>query len=120
MPETVLSSEGTSADEKIPAKERSETTNESANFQDPIPRKKSNFLGSTHQHAFSTPAQAEYWLNIYKTAGYEGTHRFDPSLQWTEQEEKRLVRKVRPMDFVWPRPTLTACRLIFVSCAGNG
>lgn len=26
---------------------------------------------------------------------YEGRHRFDPNFQWTEQEEKKLVRKVR-------------------------
>lgn len=25
---------------------------------------------------------------------YEGAHRFDPSYQWTENEEKRLVRRV--------------------------
>lgn len=25
---------------------------------------------------------------------YEGRHRYDPSAEWTEKEEKRLVRKV--------------------------
>jgi hypothetical protein len=26
---------------------------------------------------------------------YEGRHRYDPSAEWTEKEEKVLVRKVR-------------------------
>jgi hypothetical protein len=26
---------------------------------------------------------------------YEGLHRWDPDFQWTEQEEKRIVRMVR-------------------------
>ena len=26
---------------------------------------------------------------------YEGRHRYDPSAEWTQKEEKRLVRKVR-------------------------
>lgn len=25
---------------------------------------------------------------------YEGRHRYDPSAEWTEKEEKKLVRKV--------------------------
>ena len=40
------------------------------------------------------------WVNdeskeIYKPIeGYEGAHRFDPSLEWSQEEEKRLVRIV--------------------------
>lgn len=26
--------------------------------------------------------------------GYEGIHRWDPDFEWTENEEKRIVRKV--------------------------
>lgn len=32
--------------------------------------------------------------NYRPIAEYEGAHRFDPSYQWTENEEKRLVRRV--------------------------
>lgn len=28
---------------------------------------------------------------------YEGKHRFDPTAEWTEAEEKKLVRKVFPI-----------------------
>lgn len=55
---------------------------------------KPGFTGSTEQHSFSLPANAEYWRQVYEKAKYEGRHRFDPSLQWGSTEEKRLVRKV--------------------------
>lgn len=32
---------------------------------------------------------------LYKPiATYEGAHRWDPNFEWTEQEEKRMIRKV--------------------------
>lgn len=34
-------------------------------------------------------------------AEYEGRHRFDPKAQWTEKEEKQLVRKVRRINHFW-------------------
>jgi hypothetical protein len=38
---------------------------------------------------------------IYKPIeGFEGTHRFDPTATWSAEEEKKLVRRVRP------RPTI--------------
>lgn len=57
------------------------------NFKDPV-------LGSTQQHPFIIPENAQYWSNVYETAKYEGRHRFDPTCQWSATEEKRLVRKV--------------------------
>jgi hypothetical protein len=30
---------------------------------------------------------------------YEGLHRWDPDFQWTEQEEKKIVRKVSGFSF---------------------
>lgn len=34
---------------------------------------------------------------------YEGAHRYDPQFQWTENEEKRLVRRVSDVQ----KPSLT-------------
>ena len=42
-------------------------------------------------NGFAAGASAEYYEPI---AEYEGRHRYDPSAQWDEQEEKKLVRKV--------------------------
>jgi len=45
-------------------------------------------------HIFKTPQIAEYWLDIYNHAKYEGRHRFDPQFTWTAAEERQVVRKV--------------------------
>jgi hypothetical protein len=43
------------------------------------------------RHVFETDDTKE----IYKPIeGYEGAHRFDPSFQWTQEEERKLVRTV--------------------------
>lgn len=57
--------------------------------------------GSYEHHAFSDPATAQYWRDVYETAKYEGRHRFDPNYTWTAEEEKRLVRKVSFYFEVW-------------------
>ncbi len=58
---------------------------------------KNSFLGSTQQHAFTSPVDSAYWLGVYETAKYEGRHRFDPFFQWTLSEEKKLIRTVVPL-----------------------
>lgn len=59
---------------------------------------KNTWLGSTQQHPFSAPENAQYWETVYETAKYEGRHRFDPTFQWSASEEKQLVRKVCYID----------------------
>lgn len=51
--------------------------------------KRSSFYGS--EHVYEPPESREMYKLIQ---GYEGSHRFDPSLEWTEAEEKALVRTV--------------------------
>lgn len=41
--------------------------------------------------AFATGGDARYYEPI---DSYEGKHRWDPSAEWTEAEEKRIVRKL--------------------------
>lgn len=62
--------------------------------------------GSHENHPFRDEATAAHWLEIYKTANYEGLHRFDPEYTWTAAEEKKLVRKVSQMSS-GPDSTLT-------------
>ena len=52
-------------------------------------------------------------------ASYEGRHRYDPTAQWTEQEERTLVRRVRSMNAFHKFPTLTTCSLIIKSVLGS-
>ncbi|EQB45872.1 hypothetical protein CGLO_15183 [Colletotrichum gloeosporioides Cg-14] len=60
-----------------------------------------NAYGSTDEHVFSDPSIAEYWRKVYEKAQYENRHRFDPSYQWSAEEEKKLVRKIDKRIMVW-------------------
>jgi hypothetical protein len=48
-------------------------------------------------------------VELYKPVeGFEGTHRFDPNASWSEEDEKRLVRRVsRSLP-----PTLLTCTCV--------
>lgn len=46
------------------------------------------------EHIFQDPEVAEHYRIVYEKAQYECRHVFDPELTWTEEEEKRLVRKL--------------------------
>lgn len=50
--------------------------------------------GSDGSHVFSDPKIAEYWRSVYENAGYECRHRFDHTVTWTPEEEKKIRRKV--------------------------
>ncbi|KAF1966847.1 MFS general substrate transporter [Bimuria novae-zelandiae CBS 107.79] len=59
--------------------------------------------GSDSNHIFSNPKVADYWRGVYEKAQYEGRHRFDPTLTWSADEEKKLRRRVdfRIMSWCW-------------------
>lgn len=56
---------------------------------------------------FLDEATAEYWRQVYEESQYECRHVFDPHLTWTQEEEKRLIRKLD-----W-RVCLWACCMFF-------
>ncbi|KAH7014502.1 major facilitator superfamily domain-containing protein [Microdochium trichocladiopsis] len=56
---------------------------------------------------FAKPQVAAYWKDVYEKAQYECRHAFDPTLEWTEEEEKKLIRR---MDW---RVCLWACIMFF-------
>ncbi|BAE57542.1 major facilitator superfamily domain-containing protein [Aspergillus flavus] len=65
---------------------------------------------STNSHAsnpFADPEVAERYALIYEKAQYECRHVFDPTLTWTPEEERALVRKLD-----W-RVCLWACVMFF-------
>ncbi|RYP62506.1 hypothetical protein DL771_009714 [Monosporascus sp. 5C6A] len=57
--------------------------------------------GSSENHVFSDPVVAARWRQIYELAKYENRHRFDPSYQWTAEEELKLVRRIDRRIMVW-------------------
>lgn len=59
--------------------------------------------GSSDDHIFSDPAIADRWRQIFENAKYENRHRFDPSFQWTAEEELKVVKKIdwRIMSWAW-------------------
>jgi hypothetical protein len=50
---------------------------------------------------FLDPEVAEYWRGVYEKAQYECRHLFDPTLTWTEEEERLLVRKLDWRICLW-------------------
>ena len=64
-------------------------------------------VGKTDSNPFLDPKVAEHYRQIYEDAKYECRHVFDPSLEWTAEEEKNVVRKLD-----W-RVSLWACVMFF-------
>lgn len=58
---------------------------------------------ATEKNPFADPDTANYYRNLYEKAGYESRKAFDPDFNWSEKEEKRLIRK---LDF---KCALVAC-----------
>lgn len=46
------------------------------------------------KNPFLNPDVAAHWRKVYEDAEYESRHVFDPTLTWTEEEEKRVRRKL--------------------------
>lgn len=54
--------------------------------------------GSYPDHVFANEDVANYWRAVYEKSRYEGRHQFDPKLEWSAAEEKRIRRKVRQSE----------------------
>ncbi|CAI4301139.1 AIG_G0006470.mRNA.1.CDS.1 [Saccharomyces cerevisiae] len=48
---------------------------------------------STEDHVFRDPQIAAHYKDLYESTDYECRHLFDPELTWTEEEEKKVVRR---------------------------
>jgi hypothetical protein len=59
------------------------------------------------KNPFLDPDVAEHWRTVYENAQYESRHVFDPTLTWTEEEEKTIKRLLD-----W-RVCLWACIMFF-------
>ncbi|KAJ9478382.1 putative transporter [Pseudozyma hubeiensis] len=55
----------------------------------------------SRSHVFQDEKVAEHWRQLYDSTKYENRHRFDPSFEWTAEEEKKVVRKVDFRILAW-------------------
>jgi hypothetical protein len=46
------------------------------------------------KNPFSDPKVAEFYKSVYEDSQYECRSAFDPDLEWTPAEEKKIVRKL--------------------------
>lgn len=53
------------------------------------------------ENIFADPEVAAHYAQLYEKAQYECRHVFDPRLEWTPQEERRLVRKLDRHVCLW-------------------
>ena len=56
---------------------------------------------STEKNPFADPATAEHWREVYEKSQYECRHVYDPTLTWTEAEEKKVIRKLDWRICLW-------------------
>ncbi|ERS99649.1 uncharacterized protein SPSK_08788 [Sporothrix schenckii 1099-18] len=59
------------------------------------------------KNPFLDPEVAAYWRSVYEKAKYECRHVFDPTFTWSDEEERRLVRKLDWHVCLW------ACVMFF-------
>lgn len=59
------------------------------------------------QNPFLDPKVAEYYREVYERNKYECRREFDPHLEWTAEEERRIVRKLDWHVCTW------ACMMFF-------
>lgn len=57
--------------------------------------------GGDEKNPFLHPDVSEYWRQTYEKSQYECRHVFDPTLTWSEEEEKRLIRRLDWMICLW-------------------
>ncbi|KAK1762503.1 MFS permease [Phialemonium atrogriseum] len=68
----------------------------------------------TSKNPFKDPAVAEHWRKVYDAAKYECRFVFDPEIEWSEEEEKKLVRKLDMRVCLW------ACVMFFALQVDRG
>lgn len=57
--------------------------------------------GYDSKNPFLNPDIAAHWRQVYEASSYECRHKFDPNLTWTEEEEKKLIRKLDWRVCLW-------------------
>ena len=74
-------------------------------FSDPVPKAETSNSDEDgeafRKNPFLDPDVAEHWANVYEKSQYECRAQFDPAFTWTEEEEKKLVRRLDWRVCLW-------------------
>ncbi|KAK2623823.1 hypothetical protein QTJ16_007004 [Diplocarpon rosae] len=57
--------------------------------------------GAYRNNPFLNPDIAEHWATVYEDSKYECRAEFDPTFSWTDEEEKKLVRRLDWRVCLW-------------------
>jgi len=68
-------------------------------------------LDIDEKNPFRDPIAAQHWREVYDASQYECRHVYDPSLTWTEEEEKKLIRKLDWRVCLWAVCSLQTARV---------
>jgi hypothetical protein len=89
---------------------------ETTTFSGPLPNKDVAFVSTASdsdedgealkKNPFLDPDVAEHWTGVYEKSSYECRAVFDPSFTWTEEEERKLVRRLDWRVCLWAVRTL--------------
>ena len=63
--------------------------------------KQAEELSTDGDNPFADPEVAERYAVLYEKAQYECRHVFDPTMTWTPEEEKAIVRKLDWRVCLW-------------------
>ncbi|KAK6580988.1 hypothetical protein PZA11_006476 [Diplocarpon coronariae] len=63
--------------------------------------------GAYRKNPFLNPDVAEHWATVYEESQYECRAEFDPTFTWTDEEERKLVRRLDGRVCFW------ACVMFF-------
>ncbi len=88
---------------------------ETTAFSDPVPPTKDDVYVSPSPSSFHSdedgydfkknpfldPDVAEHWAIVYEKSQYECRHVFDPTITWTVEEERKLVRRLDWRVCLW-------------------
>ncbi|KAK3360567.1 major facilitator superfamily domain-containing protein [Lasiosphaeria hispida] len=69
---------------------------------------------NSEKNPFADPVTAEHWREVYEKSQYECRHVYNPTLTWTEEEEKTIIRKLDWRICLW------ACIMFFALQVDRG
>jgi hypothetical protein len=83
---------------------------EKTTFSDPLPKGIDSVSAESvsdedgvafSKNPFLDPDVAAHWTAVYEKSQYECRHVFDPNFTWTEEEERKIVRRLDWRVCLW-------------------